>query len=1578
MSLHCSNATAKEFVESAASGLFGGDSAFTLAGWFKLNVTGLSSTQTLISNEFSTSEPLVLQVLTNGKLQGKAEWSSGSDTATTAGQVVSDDTWHFCAMVYDGTDLVVRCDKLADEGSTATASKTTKVTSDEIAVGKTTTNDQDLKAAHVCYWASAVSSANLDAMADGAHPLDYTPAWYVPLTSTSGSAVVGTDASLDDGVGSVDLDTVNESPVWANDNPSVDPEGGGGGGATGAFSAAEVLDDTNNDGTGCLVQIDFAAPAAGSWTAPTDSDAPLDPGQAVYYIEDTSKRPTFAVTSEGYSGDTLGTRARTGITINKIKSIAVNAGVLEVVCYLSEPIYDDDTSVTTTTTANWLEVSDDGDITGAAAAQATTNSSEQDYPKANAKWATPDHQDYDSTFNVDVAACCRNAVAAGEYGIERVDITVEDSAAFSQTITATLTDVSREGERGVASEYGVWRAAFDADDRGDASPFATGTATISFVVYPEVGDADSRSLSSGSPLVNRTCSLHRTISTYYLDPDNGDDSANGTTTGTPKKTLKNVLDTLNTARGDGTVDGCRAIILDGTYTNSVFDTTVATGSYTANTTWVTVEAQTAGGVIMPGFKADQYELNLLHLKNLDPDYSSVAKNARDPAMLKLGTNPHWCAYWSQESPGWMDCYRITQAGQELTAADDSAWTGTAFAYRSDGYPTTIPAGARWMRRCYVNIDGHYPTGNYTVYFDGTGTIKISGDATATITTSGTTFNVASTSNSGLRFNLDVSDVGDPVNNIRVVLPGYAARYSTEHFTDEYITHITKFDTIRFMLWMLTNDNNTKPTPQVDWTDRPDPDKGGYLNTTQNGVPVEWMVALCNRVNANPWFCMPHGTTDAYNQSFAEYVRDNLNPELKVYVEFSNEVWNSAFDQIDHVDQVALDNNYDQAPYSVPQFQRPAAGLAHESVRIWKVWNTVFSEPDVRSQRSTQSRLVRVIAWQNSNSFGADKYCLPFTPVNATVAAREYADAYSPASYFAKAIRDQGSVDHFKDNHPVAFADAITNGLTIASGATVAAAVDTDTIEVGTVGTIDNWRGYRLTFTSGAANGQFGIVRWHQSALNRVHFTAKLTAAPAASDTFDVTMRCNDDLALWVDYYNGDGRDVAAEHGGLDLIHYEAGASVEYDSSWRDEATYSDALARLKALQKDATWGAHYEDAFARLGVLGSKLHCQFYMVGGDADDDYGLQKFLDDAAEEKTNTYRDWISANDVPATSSRELWVEGCVCDGGDSDVQDAWGGLYKSIYITNSHIKRMSGPVTERHTYGEILVRDTRFSAIRGDIIHSGNYNPDGETATICCVNVSVDEIRQPAGENRHCAFLKLSPCNHDGVLLQNVKVSGGDYAVVIARAANGVDGLDNFALVNVWAENTDGAGAYDSDPTTTPSAIPTVAHANLLLAVKGDHWLMWNVTTQGGWTHLKNDSNYPSNKWVTNLDIRNSAMVELRQDSDSLKCHLESCLTDVHLQYESGDTNLATTKTTGASVTTGDMGLDATGTPLTSSPLYDTATLKLTTLDVSGASWHSTPSIGAYEGEETEAGNPASYSNINAPYPSTQASCPVQLDT
>lgn len=137
--------------------------------------------------------------------------------------------------------------------------------------------------------------------------------------------------------------------------------------------------------------------------------------------------------------------------------------------------------------------------------------------------------------------------------------------------------------------------------------------------------------------------------------------------------------------------------------------------------------------------------------------------------------------------------------------------------------------------------------------------------------------------------LEEIDKADPIRDITIVPEKHIAAFDRgEVFNPDFIEKIKVFRSLRFMDWMVTNGSL-----QGKWSDRPVPEDRTYA---QKGVPLEIMIALANKVLADPWFNMPHLADTEYFRNFATLVKEQLNPELTSYVEHSNEIWNWLFPQ----------------------------------------------------------------------------------------------------------------------------------------------------------------------------------------------------------------------------------------------------------------------------------------------------------------------------------------------------------------------------------------------------------------------------------------------------------------------------------------------------------------------------------------------------------------------------------------------------------------------------------------------------------------------------------------------------------
>ena len=293
------------------------------------------------------------------------------------------------------------------------------------------------------------------------------------------------------------------------------------------------------------------------------------------------------------------------------------------------------------------------------------------------------------------------------------------------------------------------------------------------------------------------------------------------------------------------------------------------------------------------------------------------------------------------------------------AAQWTAGDPGAASFDANGWPTSLPDGKSVGTNVRLNSGGRAPDvpgGAYTVSWEGRGEFFLgdNGGASTFVPLGATggsrTLNV-SDDGSGIFFQINRTDSADPLRNVRIDMPTYgpgqvnAGRTFQHTFTDR----IEPFGTVRFMDWMRANDN-----PSVTWDDRPR--VGDRTYTTSRGVPVEHMVSLANELGSDAWFTMPVRADDGYVRSFATYVRDNLNPGLKAYVEYGNEVWGMPMAR-DYLESAA------EADYGRRDMWYRS--WADEAKADFSVWSEVFA--------GQEQRMLRVAAGQAGNRFHTPRF-----------------------------------------------------------------------------------------------------------------------------------------------------------------------------------------------------------------------------------------------------------------------------------------------------------------------------------------------------------------------------------------------------------------------------------------------------------------------------------------------------------------------------------------------------------------------------------------------------------------------------
>ena len=135
--------------------------------------------------------------------------------------------------------------------------------------------------------------------------------------------------------------------------------------------------------------------------------------------------------------------------------------------------------------------------------------------------------------------------------------------------------------------------------------------------------------------------------------------------------------------------------------------------------------------------------------------------------------------------------------------------------------------------------------------------------------------------------------------------------------------------------------------QLEWTDRVTP---SHRSQATDGVALDYQILLANQVGANPWFCVHHLASDDFVRRMATLVRDTLRPDLTVYIEHSNEVWNVAFPQGEYATRRGLELGLhttsghptnDCAAFAADHVCANIRYHAKRSLEIFSIWTSVF-------------------------------------------------------------------------------------------------------------------------------------------------------------------------------------------------------------------------------------------------------------------------------------------------------------------------------------------------------------------------------------------------------------------------------------------------------------------------------------------------------------------------------------------------------------------------------------------------------------------------------------------------------------
>jgi len=272
--------------------------------------------------------------------------------------------------------------------------------------------------------------------------------------------------------------------------------------------------------------------------------------------------------------------------------------------------------------------------------------------------------------------------------------------------------------------------------------------------------------------------------------------------------------------------------------------------------------------------------------------------------------------WGADSLPFVDAMK--QSDPFWSATADEWNDGRALTTSPEGWPTRLAPGQIARTFLVGGDDPHHPGGTYVVLWEGEGELRFQGGVQGEPRVGDHRIELEVQPPNGLWIDIVRVDPQDPIRNVRVLLPGgrceasattactsdadcegrcvpFEETYEEQPFHPTFLAELMPFGVLRFMDWQQTNRVSAGETPPWwpvrEWSEVPTP-----AASTWRRIPPAVAVALANETGADPWLCVPNAASDGYVRELATLVKEQLDPRLKVYVEYTNEYWNDIFGQ----------------------------------------------------------------------------------------------------------------------------------------------------------------------------------------------------------------------------------------------------------------------------------------------------------------------------------------------------------------------------------------------------------------------------------------------------------------------------------------------------------------------------------------------------------------------------------------------------------------------------------------------------------------------------------------------------------
>ena len=258
--------------------------------------------------------------------------------------------------------------------------------------------------------------------------------------------------------------------------------------------------------------------------------------------------------------------------------------------------------------------------------------------------------------------------------------------------------------------------------------------------------------------------------------------------------------------------------------------------------------------------------------------------------MNIGMNLSAVSYWGTEEP-FID--RFHTAGAWLAKDASGKDVSSTLALNADGDPTRLTGVSTLAVAVGLDPKSAAPTDEYVLTYSGSAAkVSISNAHIVSQTAGKVVFDYTGGDTQPMAaITFGQLNAASPIGDVHVVRADQQALFDAgEMFNPDFVAKVSQWGEVRFMDW-----ENINASTAVTWGGRTPLSAGSWSGSTNHqGVPLEAMVKLANEAHVDMWYNVPTKADNTYVTNALTYIRDHLDPGLKVQIEYSNEVWNAGF------------------------------------------------------------------------------------------------------------------------------------------------------------------------------------------------------------------------------------------------------------------------------------------------------------------------------------------------------------------------------------------------------------------------------------------------------------------------------------------------------------------------------------------------------------------------------------------------------------------------------------------------------------------------------------------------------------